>query len=138
MTDETDAALQRKFDLLNSSLRAVPEPPRLYTLNGSGGQFVGKIEDPDISPKFFGLYSRTFAHMPTGGQRIFLLSHPVKPNGQPDLGAYLFHGEISEDDFVKVYPQGLGDMKSGAWMKFLIAASIAVVIAIVVAVAKHR
>jgi hypothetical protein len=104
-------AIERKIEALNRGLRGVPRPPRMSTVNGAGWTICGQFKDPDLGSKFFGFYGYQF----TGGMQItvrtvYLVSHPVT-DGRTDTNAYLFHGEISKDDFERIYPSEIGRLR---------------------------
>ena len=106
------SATARKIEELNRCLRPVAKPPRMSTVNGAGWTIAGQFKDPDLGSKFFGLYGYQF----TGGMQItvrsvYLVSHPVTANGRIDSGAYLFHGEMSKEDFERIYPGEIGRMR---------------------------
>ena len=106
------SATERKIEDLNRCLRPVAKPPRMSTVNGAGWTIAGQFKDPDLGSKFFGLYGYQF----TGGMQItvrsvYLVSHPVNSNGRIDTGAYLFHGEMSKEDFERIYPGEIGRMR---------------------------
>jgi hypothetical protein len=117
--------IERKFEALNRCIRPVPKPPRMRTVNGGGWTMGGHFKDPDLGSKFFGLYGWHFTHgMQVTVRSIYLLSHPVK-NGHTDTNAYLFHGEISKDDFERIYP---GELKRLRRQSFLTGFALLVVI----------
>lgn len=97
----------RKIELLRQYVRPVETAPILTNKFKTRLIYYGFHDyhhDPDLEPQFFGIYGAEFVVVPVSFETVYLISHPLRENGRPDNRSYLFHGQLTPEEFNKIYP----------------------------------